>query len=296
MIDITRLTIKAGDTVQCKPLHADLLTHSPGYAENRIFVVDHFVINGKNQLLYDSSGQYVYSTEVIIYDKKVEVPLTPAEKNKLSLERILEVVFPGEWWINGAREIIVHFKEIDIKNSRDEHHTIRDLYASIPINDQYTINSSNISGMRATLTESELSRGYRHSHLGSSTYFTGYSSFCTGGDMIAELGTLLRYKNVYQNEDMYENYFETLKTYVAWESIEGGPYMSIRNITTDVGPNFQQSNSSLTISLAKVITSYLNKYGIEISITFNWHRVQFSIYHRVVQIKSNFLKVKRLFK
>lgn len=271
MIDLTRLKIKSGDVVECIPTVAS--EHGPGYATGRIFTVDHFVISGMKQLLYDSEGQYVFSDEVVIYDKKEEETID--DKNKASLIRILEVVFPDNWClesVDGINRVIVRFPEFVIRNSRNETHTIRGLYVKVSFDSHWCISSSSISGMRAVLLERERSSSYRHSHLPTASDFTGYSTFCTGGDMIAELGMMLRNKNVFENEDMYENYFETLNTYVRWESLEGGPYKRLSSIAMSIGDDFNYGEPPYANARSKTfnyLAKVIKEQNLELPITLN---------------------------
>jgi hypothetical protein len=93
-------------------------------------------------------------------------------------------------------------------------------------------------GRRYTLTESELASGYGHSHLhvGQAAVF---SSFCLGTDTVLDK---YRKGNVNLEDHKQLNwdvFFHQLDKYVAWESLEGTPYISITSIDS-VGVNVPQ--------------------------------------------------------
>lgn len=162
---------------------------------------------------------------------------------------VLEGVY-GENWAFQFRNmyslpsILILFPEIDITNSEDRHHTIRNLVVRLSmkiVNNSLYIHST-IGGFRLTVTREEYISGYLHSHLNTvggnySEYFTirednsidvRARDFCLGVNEIPELICLY---NDNHDIEIFELLLLTLKSFVCWESIEGGPYFRISNIS-----------------------------------------------------------------
>ena len=140
--------------------------------------------------------------------------------------------------VTGSRgdfSLYVHFPEIEITNSLKQQHTIRDLFVKIRLNGvgQDSGNSylcaCNISGARTTWTEAELNSGYTHSHLPNGVYMPGSEQgFCLGS---SEFRIIMENIKLYCQDEHWWMMLLSLKNYVSWESIEGGPHCNIREIT-----------------------------------------------------------------
>lgn len=149
--------------------------------------------------------------------------------------------------------IIIHYPEIEITNSRNNSHIIKDLYVAIPISICNLRNNESegsynkpfihgLQGCRFTCNQLEYLTGYLHSHLSVKTKYINcenFNDFCTGeGDMsllIGQLNELLfeiptRSQNLKLDLNLFELYFRHINTYIRWESLEGGPYIQISTI------------------------------------------------------------------
>jgi len=123
--------------------------------------------------------------------------------------------------------VIIRFPEITITNSRKMSHVIRDLYVKFAVGKDGLFRG-HINGTRATLTEDEYQAAYLHSHLTSlSPGNIRFSPFCTGEGQINQVIALLGRKF---DEVNFTLFCLHLKNYVAWESLEGHPYMHIEYI------------------------------------------------------------------
>jgi hypothetical protein len=147
---------------------------------------------------------------------------------------------------NGVFHIVIRFPEITITNGKGESHVIKDLFVRIGLHPSGKL-AGEIQGLRATLTLQEVSAGYFHSHLPGMNIeeelspsrhqqgdtienFTGgvpYGTFCLGEGPIIQVLTQLKVK---YNKNVFQLFCLHLKSYVAWESLEGTPYMEIRGI------------------------------------------------------------------
>lgn len=128
-------------------------------------------------------------------------------------------------------EIILRFPEITITNSHQNTHIIKDLFVKFSITfsgNYYSVQE--IKGTRSTLSYSEYTSNYRHSHLSSSVRALEWSSFCTGEGPInnikAMLGGLIDSFDI----NLFEHYLIHIKEYVEWESLEGGTYIRMEEI------------------------------------------------------------------
>ena len=131
------------------------------------------------------------------------------------------------------------FPEIEISNSRDEKHIIKDLIIIVTFKESDVIESfsicpQNVRGTRASFSYEEWLIGYNHSHLG--TYkpqeFDNifYSSrFCIGNGTEVENTMLYINENGY-SEEQFELFLYNIDTMVSWESIEGVPYINMNNV------------------------------------------------------------------
>ena len=129
--------------------------------------------------------------------------------------------------------ITVLFPEVQITNSRRTQHTMKDLYVriNIDITPQAKVGDrvSNITlyGRRGTLSEEEYQSNYGHSHF-SGGGVERWSEFCLGNSDFAMIINTMKF-SITQEDWML--LFLSLGNYVAWESIEGGPYKNIFNIS-----------------------------------------------------------------
>ena len=171
----------------------------------------------------------------------------------------------GKLVFNGFQlSINILYPEVIIKNSDEKEHTIKDLIVNLVFRSQCRVNdieiNSNhygyyytyygsmkiidVSGTRATQSYEEYVIGYFHSHLSVSRDYNYNSalylpSFCLGDNDVNDIKQIL-------NENFSLGNFEllllTIDTMVSWESLEGGPYRYIKNIT--LGSEKEYGNST----------------------------------------------------
>jgi hypothetical protein len=143
--------------------------------------------------------------------------------------------------------VTMHFPEVEITNSRDEHHLIRDLFVrliatEISPKSTFKCNIIGITGARTTYTKREVASGYSHSHLHSGIHFPGGTDyFCIGS---GDLSAMIQRVRMSMDKDSWYLLFLTIQKFVAWESIEGGPYFGMQYIDSGnlgSGRNIDQS-------------------------------------------------------
>ena len=149
------------------------------------------------------------------------------------VERLLEHIYPDRWSLSEfptdeyPYHYYLHFPIIEISNSQNLKHTIKDLYVRFQFNSIGIL--GDIDGTRATYNQAEFESLYSHSHLSSSAAKDAtWGGFCFGSESINnDIGTL--------QEEFHSIIFEALlfelETFLSWESLEGGPYRKIENIS-----------------------------------------------------------------
>ena len=129
-------------------------------------------------------------------------------------------------WEEGSDSsyILIWFPEVEITNSREEKHTIRDLYVRLRINGEAHLGAFEMTV--ATFTNAQWMSGYAHSHLSG---ITGFATPCLGSGPITSTITILRSEDF--DETSWEIMCSQIEDFVKWESVEGGPYRYIRDIS-----------------------------------------------------------------
>lgn len=174
-------------------------------------------------------------------------------------------------------EIIIHFPEIVIKNSRKEEHLIRDLYIKINLNMNFqsTNSGSYFRGCRTTITYAEYQSRYSHSHLPRIRLGEGFKGFCLGDTTLATLCARLTHSF---DEESFDLLLQSLKSYVSWESLEGGPYIKI----SELSGNKQPPGNLTATKRLQYYKKFLGQY--KDSIPYNTKNIDFL---QIIEISDN---------
>lgn len=150
----------------------------------------------------------------------------------------LQIIHPNRWEItmdeNGRRVVVLFFEKFMISNSQGYSHEINHLYVRfyISANGLYNGGSTVLFGRRMKWSSAEVISNYSHSHL-SGRSVNGWQGFCTGTDSILKCMERIR-DFIPASPDQWRKNFEAfimqLEAYVSFESLEGRPYMYIKNI------------------------------------------------------------------
>lgn len=122
--------------------------------------------------------------------------------------------------------ILIHYPEIYITNNFEHKHKIRDLFVVLEFNDKYL---RDVSGFRSTQTFKEYTALYQHSHL-HMTNNGSISDFCLGDNGAHFYDQVVSLMNNVPDEIIFEHFIHSLDQFVAWESIEGVPYIPMIQI------------------------------------------------------------------
>jgi hypothetical protein len=128
--------------------------------------------------------------------------------------------------------LCIWFPETKIKNSKGAEQIIRDLYVKVPIKPNGKFAAA-MSGITATYTNAQYRVGYMHSHLRRfGSYGPEENYFCLGVGQIAMVLAVLANK---YDEVNFQLFCFHLKNYVAWESLEGTPFIQMAEVIAREG-------------------------------------------------------------
>lgn len=142
---------------------------------------------------------------------------------------ILNKLF-GENWCQDNNGILVKYPEITIKNAMGMTHTIRDMFVYVSIAN-YQLLDSHLQGQRITFSRKETAVGYTHSHLNPSSY-DHIEVFCLGSSNLNTYLTNMTQSRRHILPSELEILFMQIKAYLEWESLEGIPYISIKELAS----------------------------------------------------------------
>lgn len=131
--------------------------------------------------------------------------------------------------INGTEaQILVHFPEVRVANEHDKFVDIKELYARVKVSNNGTIVGT-FGLLRADYPLSHLYADYAHSHIPGVTLDEyGFKSPCLGnGPINSTISSLVRECDL----NFWMLFCRELDTYVTVESLAGGPYRRMENIT-----------------------------------------------------------------
>jgi len=178
-------------------------------------------------------------------------------------------------------EFIIHFPIINMVNSQDEKHTIKDLYVKL-------VNKSNgsnftfkkFTGRRMSASKEEIYSKYQHSHLPSRAYRAPgrddsrdygafyWRNFCLGESEIRQVLTML--ESTY-SEGNFKLLLLQLEEYVNWESIEGTPHIHMRSVMGNT--KSKMLTTDMVVSYADSLKNRLPSKEIDFALAGNQVRV-----------------------
>lgn len=135
--------------------------------------------------------------------------------------------------------VITKFSDLKITNSIEQEYLIHELhtylYGYFHADSPEIFIRPHLFGMRTRFNYKDFLTGYAHSHLPSKS-LSSFSQFCLGDSRLfnsnlpsfyADGVTWLKYSSDFD----LEAFFMALGSYLEWESLEGGPYMKMENIS-----------------------------------------------------------------
>lgn len=193
--------------------------------------------------------------------KKIILQSKPYFKFFLTCENILYDMF-GEENVDfgfdtvGTPCITIKFSEITIRNNSFKH-LIKDMYVRILL-DRF---QPKLQGWRGTKSIFEHLASYSHSHLprgGSS-----FNDFCLGA---SEFRTI--FKNFKNSTDSFTLFCLSLPQFLAWESIQGVPYIKMREVKKQELAYFSFKKRIFELDLDYVVTNFAKRNHEDFDIIF----------------------------
>lgn len=148
--------------------------------------------------------------------------------NLSKLKKFCEKYIYRPYWIhveNDLAHLYIQFEEVTLTNQYQEKITIYDLFVELTINIKDNYFLSDIYGAKATWSYEEYRCGYIHSHLPSRNSST-FQKFCLGSSPFSRL----MHSRALISEELFITILYNLEEYLQWESVEGGPYIYMKNV------------------------------------------------------------------
>lgn len=173
---------------------------------------------------------YFSMKKVGIWDHEGYQEVMKSDKESIVLNEIYSYPF-----ITFSLGILIRFPEITIKNSKLRSHTIKDLVLCLPLVCKRNLLPATLRGVRLTVTPAEFKKKYQHSHIAtgkfpsSVTHDLQAAPFCIGEGNIAFLLGSFVSTTTFERR-IFERLLMEIETFIAWESLEGGPYICMESI------------------------------------------------------------------
>lgn len=292
-----------GDVVVCKKIekngnYAQDSSGGSGYSLGKVFKIrdiDENYVVFNNVLWPEEGGNGVYayavelaSAEVIEqFEKEKQEKIKNCIYKKEDVELIAKEVFGERCEVIEDKGLIImiHFPEITITNSNDRKHEIKDLFVKFRVYDIFPEQDSKcsigIQGCRTTLSLAEWNSDYGHSHL-SGTCFCNFNGFCLG---TSDFKIVIENLKLSLSRDDWYLLFYSLENYVNWESLEGGPYRKIKDITLGNVVTSEKALEEEVLRLLPEIPSDCFEFNEGVSLISN-HPSLFNYYNENSKIKT----------
>ena len=154
--------------------------------------------------------------------------------------------------------LVISFPIIKIKNSNNQEHLIEDLYVIITFTESNM--NTTLYGVRGSATKLEVIKGYQHSHL--STNFGQVGTFCLGS---GDISIILRSCQQDFNALNFGALLATIKFYLDWESLEGGPHRHIDGLRNKQVLTVEPYNYSVSDNLLEFLTVNIKHLKLKIN-------------------------------
>ena len=193
-----------------------------------------------------------------------------------------------------GNDIIVYWPEVTVTNEVNESVTIKELYAKVQLN------VCRFELARCWYTQEQANSGYTHSHISRSTTLGQWGSPCLGrGPIVATMEYLRRDPSDF---DRWQLFCWELDKYVRVESLNGVPYIKMREIGTDqrtwqsiegqgADSVHAETVRELPIMLKPFIECFLkSNMPLKIAITEGVYTLGMSIKEAMLKITRNFIQ------
>ncbi len=164
-------------------------------------------------------------------------------------------------------EIIIKYDEINIINSKSQTATLKDIFVRFTMcinkSNEIWIKEAYMHGVRSTMYDYEIYSGYIHSHLPSrQKRVPEFNNFCLGDGPIKLVLIEMSHPKRF-NFIKFEGFLYQIKSYLSWESIEGGPHIRLENRkqmrNSNIATNFNCFSRYHNDNYLTIVIDYMNK-------------------------------------
>lgn len=214
-------------------ISSNYLLELPNFAKKIQIIKDEYFINNVENFRISIGNMYRVLSDIEddYFDYKKRLINFEDRKQRSKFIEVLKHHFDEDHYeinkVGSELHFILKYDDITIENSEDRSHFIKSLFVKLKFNTNSNTFSDNMEGYRGEMSIKELCSSYFHSHL--STHTSNFQSFCLGA---SELGILLSdLHNKQFNQDSFDLLLYTISEYVKWESLTGGPYIKIKDLS-----------------------------------------------------------------
>ena len=258
-------SFKIGDVVKIKSLSNKYSEGVPDSFLNNICVIEKvsglyiYVNNLTKTIIIDKDDlEKASETESITFKSKYQEVQTEVTRSLSEIETIFKEVF-GEDNVDRHhdRYFMIRIPEMNIIDGINKH-IYKEFYVDFEF--QYDEKGKywkfyNALGIRGELNFIEYTTHYGYSHCNTSP--GNWGNFCYGNSSESEIKKIITSLQLDgYNYEKFVIFAYTFKNYLGWESQEGGPYYSIRNLKMSDKYKFSLSHYTNT-DISKIYTAFI---------------------------------------
>lgn len=195
--------------------------------------------------------------------------------NRANIISMLELYYKDRYDIIGSN-IILKFDSVTVSNSRGLSHTIYDIYIKLNMSTTFD-RLLRIEGIRCKVKLIEYISNYKFSHLFDNGWGR-WSHFCFGNNTVMSNLTSMLSTSEF-NFILFEALLLQLPQYLSWESIEGGPYKRIANIS------YGSQTTSFYLDSSRLVNKIDNHILPKLCNDIELHLVRYNL-HNIYSVKN----------
>lgn len=161
--------------------------------------------------------------DIVLIDDTLDAWIQTRYKDGMDIDFFVDKGYDYLCGILNPR-VVIRFPEVEIRNEKEEHRTLKELYVALNISNGRLIGTFLVN--RTTYTQAEFFSGYMHSHVHPFS-FTQWNVPCLGRGPISNTISSLASSG---DANLWMLFLEELKTFLETESIEGVPYIQMSSV------------------------------------------------------------------
>lgn len=168
--------------------------------------------------------------------------------------------------IDGDTRLLIKAGDVEISNEQGLTHMLKGVWVKVHIT------TANFYICRNIVTQKEYQHNYCHSHRSRDAHIGEFKSCCLGSGPIISTISALNLDN--SREDLWVVYFMQLKEYLATESLAGGPYFKIYDLSRPPYTNSGNLDKAINHNHKSILHRLINN---TVPRVINNHRIQLVI-------------------